>query len=75
MRGIVHWTGSGQQDWTLSQQIGDRLDVLLHKKETVASGLELYCYREQSYADEQVSADGTTVMHCGGLYRIRTHAL
>jgi hypothetical protein len=75
VRGIVHWTGSGQQDWTTAQQIGDRLDVLLHKKEVVTSALELYCYREQSYTDEQVSGDGSTVMHCGGFYRIRTHAL
>jgi hypothetical protein len=75
VRGVVHWTGSGQQDWTDVQAIGDRLDVLLHKVTVVTSTLSLHAFREQSYVDEQPSSDGTTYMHCGGFYRIRAHAL
>lgn len=75
VRGIVHWKGSGQQDWTTAKQIADRLDVLLHKHtETTSNGLEVSCWREESYVDEQPLADGTLAMYCGGMYRITAHA-
>jgi hypothetical protein len=75
VRGIVHWRGSGQQDWTDAQAIGDRLDVLLHKVEVTSSRLIVTSSREQSYTDEQQDSQGGLLFHCGGFYRIRAHAL
>lgn len=76
VRGAVHWVGSGQQDWTDVRAIADRLDVLLHKhSETTTYGISVDCFREQSYIDEQPVADGSLILHCGGQYRIRAHAL
>jgi hypothetical protein len=75
VRGAVHWVGSGQQDWTLSQQIADRLDVLLHKHSETSTTVSVDCFRESSYIDEQPVADGSLIMHCGGMYRVRAHAL
>jgi hypothetical protein len=77
VRGAVHWVGSGQQDWTGVQAIADRLDVLLHKhsETTQQYGVSVDCFREQSYIDEQPVADGSLILYCGGMYRIRAHAL
>lgn len=75
VRGAVHWQGSGQQDWSEVQAIGDRLDVLLHRHVEVTSAIELHVFREQSYTDEQPVPDGSLILHCGGFYRLRAHAL
>src|SRR6266496_3411513 len=75
VRGIDHWKGSGQQDWSTAQAIGNRLDVLLHKHSEATASIQVDIFREESFVDEQTSSDGTTFLHCGGMYRIRTHAL
>ena len=75
VRGAVHWTGSGQQDWTDVKAIADRLDVLLHKHSEATSTIQVDCFRESSYIDEQSMADGSLILYAGGMYRIRCHAL
>lgn len=75
VRGISHWRGSGQQDWTEAQAIGDRIDVLLHKQSFLTSTLQLHSFREESFTDEQQEPGGGLLFHCGGNYRIRAHAL
>lgn len=75
VRGAVHWTGSGQQDWSEVQAIADRIDVLLHKHTDSTSAIQVSCYREQSYIDAQPVADGSLILYCGGQYRLRAHAL
>jgi hypothetical protein len=75
VRGAVHWTGSGQQDWSEVQTIANRLDVLLHKHSETTSTLLVDCFREQSYIDAQPVSDGSLILYCGGFYRIRAHAL
>lgn len=75
VRGITHWRGSGQQDWSEAQAIGDRLDVLLHKRQFITTQLDVHSFREESYTDEQEDPEGGLLFHCGGFYRIRAHAL
>jgi hypothetical protein len=75
VRGIVHWQGSGQQDWSDVQTIANRIDVLLHKQSITASPIQLDIFREESYTDEQAASGGGLMLHGGGLYRIRAHAL
>ena len=75
IRGADHWTGSGQQDWTDVKAIADRLDVLLHKHSETTSTIQVDCFREQSYVDEQPLSGGGSRLYCGGMYRIRCHAL
>src|SRR6266566_5997604 len=75
IRGADHWTGSGQQDWTDVKAIADRLDVLLHKHSESTGTIQVDCFREQSYVDEQPLSGGGSRLYCGGMYRIRCHAL
>lgn len=80
VRGIVHWTGGGQPDYTDVRAIGDRLDALLHDHEDnstaelTATGLaEVHSFREEPFDDESVEA-GDLFLHVGGIYRLRARA-
>ncbi len=73
VRGIVHWKGSGQPDWTDVRAIGDRLDTLLHDHEAVTAELQVHSFREESMTDETLEPD--LFLHCGGIYRVRARAL
>lgn len=74
IRGIVHWRGSGQPDWTDVNAIGDRLDTLLHKHEGQNTQIQIHAFREESFTDETVEG-GDLFLHAGGIYRVRAHAL
>ncbi len=74
VRGIVHWTGGGQPDWTDARAIGDRLDTLLHDHEETTAELEVHSFREESFTDETVEA-GDLFLHVGGIYRLRARAV
>jgi len=74
IRGIVHWRGSGQPDWSAANAIGDRLDTLLHKHEGQNASIQVHAFREESFTDETIEG-GDLFMHVGGIYRVRAHAL
>lgn len=74
IRGIVHWRGGGQPDWTDVRAIADRLDTLLHDHEEVTSELEVHSFREESFTDETIEG-GDVYLHCGGIYRLRARAV
>jgi hypothetical protein len=73
VRGIVHWTGSVQPDWTTVRAIGDRIDTLLHEHEATTSELEVHAFREESFTDETLEPD--LFLHVGGIYRVRARAV
>jgi hypothetical protein len=73
VRGVVHWVGSGQPDWTVSGQIADRLDVLLHDHEGNAGGVFYHSFREETFTDE-TDEGGNLYLHAGGIYRLRAMA-
>lgn len=72
--GIYQWQGSGSIDWTEVTAIGDRLDTLLHKHEGANAKVQVHAFREEPYTDETIEG-GDTFLHCGGIYRVRAHAL
>lgn len=74
VRGVVHWTGSGQPNWADARAIGDRLDTLLHDHTAVTATLEVHAFREESYTDESIEASDL-FLHCGGIYRVRARAV
>jgi hypothetical protein len=74
VRGIIHWEGSGQPDWTDVRAIGDRLDALLHDHEAVTSELQVHSFREEPFSDESVES-GDLFLHVGGIYRVRARAV
>jgi hypothetical protein len=68
-------TGQGEApDWSDARTLGDRIDVLLHNHEEVTSQLQVHSFREESYTDETVEG-GDLYLHCGGIYRLRAHAV
>ncbi len=74
VRGIVHWRGSGQPDWTDARAIGDRIDTLLHNKEGQDTTVAVHSFREESHTDEQLEA-GDLFLSVGGIYRARARAV
>ncbi len=74
IRGVIHWTGSGQPDWTDVRAIGDRLDSLLHDHEAVTSELQVHSFREEPWSDETIEA-GDLFLHVGGIYRVRARGV
>ena len=74
VRGVVHWTGSGQPDWTDARAIGDRLDTLLHDHEEVTSELQVHSFREEPFTDETIES-GDLFLAVGGVYRVRARAV
>ena len=74
VRGVVHWTGSGQPDWTEARAIGDRIDTLLHDHEAVTSELQVHSFREESFTDESIEG-GDLFLSVGGIYRVRARAV
>lgn len=74
IRGIVHWTGGGQPDWTGVRAIGDRLDALLHAHEGQDATVAVHSFREETWTDETIES-GDLFLHVGGIYRIRARAL
>lgn len=74
VRGIVHWKGSGQPDWTDVRSIGDRIDALLHDHEGSNSEISVHSFREESFTDESVEG-GDLFLHVGGVYRVRAQAV
>jgi hypothetical protein len=61
-------------DWTDARTLGNRIDVLLHAHEEVTAELQVVSFREESYTDETIEG-GDLFLHCGGLYRLRAHAV
>jgi hypothetical protein len=74
VRGIVHWRGSGQPDWSGVRAIGDRIDTLLHDNEAVTAELQVHSFREESFTDETIES-GDLFLHVGGVYRLRARAV
>ena len=75
VRGTVeNVTGPGPQNWTEARAIGDQIDSLLHKHEATTSTLQIHSFREESFTDETIEA-GKLYLHCGGIYRLRAHAV
>ena len=74
VRGIVHWRGGGQPDWTDARAIGNRIDTLLHAHEAVTSELQVHSFREESMTDETIES-GDLFLHVGGIYRLRARAV
>lgn len=73
VRGTVENVGT-PPDWTEARAIGDQLDTLLHKHEETTSELQVHSFREESFTDETVEG-GKLFLHCGGVYRLRAHAV
>lgn len=72
---VKNQTGLGEPpDWTDARTLGNRIDVLLHAHEEVTSELQVHSFREESYTDETVEG-GDLYLHCGGMYRLRAHAV
>jgi hypothetical protein len=69
VRGIVHWTGSGQPDWTDVRAIADRIDALLHDHEGSNGEVQVHAFREESFTDETLEPD--LYLHAGGISRVR----
>lgn len=74
VRGVYHWRGSGAVDWTDVTAIGDRIDTLLHDHEGTNTTIQVHAFREESFTDETTEG-GELFLHCGGIYRVRAHAL
>ena len=74
VRGVVHWTGSGQPNWDDARAIGDRIDGLLHDHEGQNTEVAVHSFREESYTDETIES-GDLFLHVGGIYRVRARAL
>lgn len=74
VRGITHWRGGGQPDWTDVRAIGDRIDTLLHDHEGANAEVQVHAFREESFTDETIEG-GDLFLHVGGIYRVRAHAL
>jgi hypothetical protein len=73
VRGIVHWTGSGQPDWADVRAIADRIDALLHDHEGSNTEVEVHSFREESWTDETLEPD--LYLHAGGIYRVRARGV
>lgn len=74
VRGVVHWRGSGQIDYTTVQAIADRIDALLHDHEGADSDVAVHSFREEPFDDETIEA-GDVFLHGGGVYRVRAQAV
>jgi hypothetical protein len=74
VRGIVHWRGSGQPDWSDAQAIGDRIDALLHDHEGSDAAVSVHAFREEPFDDETLES-GDLFLHAGGIYRVRAQAV
>jgi hypothetical protein len=74
VRGIVHWRGSGQPDWSDAQAIGDRIDALLHDHEGADAAVSVHAFREEAWDDETLES-GDLFLHVGGIYRVRAQAV
>jgi hypothetical protein len=74
VRGIVHWEGGGQPDWTGVRAIGDRIDALLHDHEGSNAEVAVHAFREESFTDETLES-GDLFLHVGGIYRVRARAV
>ncbi len=74
VRGVVHWRGSGQPDYTTVRAIGDRIDALLHDHEGADASVEVHSFREEPYDDETIES-GDLFLHVGGVYRVRAKAV
>lgn len=74
VRGVVHWRGGGQPDWTDVRAIGDRIDALLHGHEGQDTVVAVHSFREEPFTDETVEG-GDLFLHCGGIFRVRARAV
>jgi hypothetical protein len=76
VRGTAHNpTGYGEpQDWSEVRAIADRIDALLHDHEVETAELQVHSFRDESYTDETIEGD-KLYLHCGGIYRLRAHAV
>lgn len=74
VRGVVHWRGGGQPDWTEAQAIGDRIDAVLHDHEGADTVVSVHSFREEAFDDETIES-GDLFLHCGGVYRVRAQAV
>lgn len=74
VRGVVHWRGGGQPDWSEVRAIGNRIDQLLHAYEGTNTDILVHSFREESFTEETIEGDDL-FLHCGGIYRLRAMAL
>lgn len=74
VRGIVHWKGTGQPDWTDVRFIADRIDAVLHDHEGQNAEIQVHAFREEPWTDETIES-GDLFLHAGGMYRVRATSL
>jgi hypothetical protein len=76
VRGVQHWRGGGRPDRTDINQIGARLDTLLHDHEATTTTHQIHSFREEADPlPAVVTSDGELWLHSGGVYRLRCTAL
>jgi hypothetical protein len=75
VRGCLHWRGQGQPDRTDVNQIGARIDQLLHGHEANTATVRLHAFREESTPDPAVIDGSELWLQSGGTYRLRATAV
>ena len=76
IRGVEHWKGSGRPDRTNVNEIGARLDALLHEHEALTSTHQIHCFREEAEPiPASIEPNGELWLQSGGIYRLRCAAL
>jgi hypothetical protein len=71
VRGVHHWRSGGRPDRTTVDQIGQRIDELLHGIEADDGQVHLHAFREESTPDPVVIDGGKLWLQSGGVYRLR----
>jgi hypothetical protein len=74
VRGIAHWEGSDQPDYTDVRAIGNRIDALLHDHEATNAEVEVHSFRQEPFDDETMES-GDLFLHDGGIYTVRARAV
>ena len=75
VRGCFHWRGVGRPDRTEVDQIGARIDALLHGTEASTADLWVHSFREEACPDPAVLDGADLWLQSGGLYRVRAQAV
>jgi hypothetical protein len=76
VRAVEHWRGSGQPDRTTVNEIGARLEELLHDHEETTATLSVHSFREEPTPTPAVTEqNGELWLQSGGIYRLRAHAV
>lgn len=79
VRGVQHWRSGGRPDRSTVEQIGSRIDELLHGIEADDGLVHLHAFREGSTPDPTLidtsGREQRLWLQSGGLYRCRATAL